>query len=46
MKILSSTMEVNGNHQLFFFTNILQNIYFYVQQKKGTPIGLLQLEDE
>ncbi len=36
-------MKVNGNLQLFF-TNILQNICFYVQQKKEIHTGLEQHE--
>ncbi len=34
------SMEVNGYSQLFI--NILQNILFYVQQKKETLTGLEQ----
>jgi len=38
-----NTMEVNGVHQL---QNILQNMFFCVQQKKEILTGLEQLEGE
>ncbi len=37
-------MEVNGDHQLI--TSILQNILFYLQQKKETHTGLERQEGE
>ncbi len=40
-----NTMEVNGDHQLFDYS-ILQNIFFYVQQKRETHTGLEQHEGE
>lgn len=33
------TIQVNGEQQ-FFVTNILQNLYFYVLQKKENHTGL------
>jgi len=33
-------MEVKGAHHIFGYTNILQNIFFCVQQKKEIQIGL------
>jgi len=42
--IFCPTMEVNGVHQLV--TDILQNIFFCVQQKKEIHTGLKQLEGE
>jgi len=33
-------------HQLFGYTNILQNIFFCVQQKKETHTGLEQLDQK
>ncbi len=40
------TKEVNGDHQLFLLTSILQNVLFYVQHKKETQTGLERHEGE
>jgi len=39
-------MEVNGDPNICLDTNILQNIFLCVQQKKEIPTGLKQLEGE
>jgi len=45
-RIFFPTMEVNMEVKNCLVTDILQNIFFFVQQKKEIHTGLKQLEGE